>query len=447
MSVASKLADFVLDTTWEQIPESVKRSSRTAFTDSVGCMISGSHTEGAQGILNYLKEWDGSSEAAVLCSGRRSSLPGAALAEGMFAHSQDFDNSSCFLGHGSSVIVPVLLTLVQKYPKSGKEVLRAYMLAMESGFQLSKAMVPEISFRGFHGTSVFGCITASIAASLMAGLDRQQLVNAISLAATSAGGLMVNFGTMTKFYHVGMAAARGIQCMQLAQSGIQASPLAFEGPNGFAQGYAGKSLREEDLPLGNPWCMDTAGVLIKLFPCCSAAHSALCGVRRIMNEEGIGPRDVENITVLVPEYTVHCLKYHDPQDEGECRFSMEYALASMLHTGRYNLRSFERRQIEDPQIRQTMKRIQMQADSRFPEFLDEEPAVVTIRLKDGRSFTRSMEYPDGRTVESPCTEEMIFEKFADCASGLPEKTVQQIFDFCYHLDDQKEMDPLIEMLR
>ena len=51
-------------------------------------------------------------------------------------------------------------------------------------------------------------------------LNEEESANAIAISASMAGGLQKNFGTMTKSFHVGMAASQGIQATTLAKHGF-----------------------------------------------------------------------------------------------------------------------------------------------------------------------------------------------------------------------------------
>jgi 2-methylcitrate dehydratase PrpD len=59
------------------------------------------------------------------------------------------------------------------------------------------------------------------------------VAQALSLAASSAAGLVANFGTMAKPWHAGRAAAAAIDAVRLAQLGMTAATDVFEHHAGF----------------------------------------------------------------------------------------------------------------------------------------------------------------------------------------------------------------------
>jgi 2-methylcitrate dehydratase PrpD len=78
--------------------------------------------------------------------------------------------------------------------------------------------------------SVFG---AGAGAARLLGLDADATANAFGIAASEAGGLRANFGTMTKPLDAGLANRSGIEAALLAQSGFTASAESSSGSAGM----------------------------------------------------------------------------------------------------------------------------------------------------------------------------------------------------------------------
>ena len=75
---------------------------------------------------------------------------------------------------------------------------------------------------GWHSTSTVGCIGTAAACGRLLGLDRAKMANAISLGVSMASGAKVQFGTMAKPYHAGMAAKNAVLAAHLAANGFEA---------------------------------------------------------------------------------------------------------------------------------------------------------------------------------------------------------------------------------
>ncbi len=74
------------------------------------------------------------------------------------------------------------------------------------------------------------------------GLTQEQLVNAIGIAGSMAGGLQGNIGSMTKALHCGKAASNGVQAALLARHGFTSDIDAIGGPRGYGNAFLARYL-------------------------------------------------------------------------------------------------------------------------------------------------------------------------------------------------------------
>lgn len=241
MRVIQAITNFINAIDYETIPPQVRDVTQTSLTDSVAVMLAGVWQPQSNAIKTYLSSYGNFGQVPVV--GLKDPLDSeqGALAYGFFAHALDFDNSSNYIGHSAAILTATITALAPYVKKTGEDALRAYATAMEVIFKLAEAMVPEMSFRGWHITPVFGTIGATITAAILLDLTEKELEQALALATSHASGMMVHFGTPMKFYHCGMAASNGIRCCRLAQSGLVGSSQAFEGKNGFFKRFAAKT--------------------------------------------------------------------------------------------------------------------------------------------------------------------------------------------------------------
>ena len=100
-------------------------------------------------------------------------------------------------------------------------------------------MSPRHYQHGFHSTATCGVFASAAAAARLYGLDVAQTRRTLAIAASQAGGLRENFGTMTKPFHAGRAAEAGIIAADLAAAGWTAADGILESPRGFFQAHGG----------------------------------------------------------------------------------------------------------------------------------------------------------------------------------------------------------------
>jgi 2-methylcitrate dehydratase PrpD len=109
---------------------------------------------------------------------------------------------------------------------------------------------------------------------------------------------------MAKPFRVGQAAATGLTCALLAKEGFTSDDTALEGRYGLIEALGPipeQILDELARNLGTRLDLETVGVL-KPFASCTATHSGLEAMLRIMNKNSIIPADVEAIEADLKPY-------------------------------------------------------------------------------------------------------------------------------------------------
>ena len=201
------MASFIAQTDYEDLPSKAIEVSKDAILDCIGVSLAGSQEEVSRILLPMLEELGGHPVAGVIGGSLRSSPVLASLANGVMAHALDYDDvSDSWIGHPSTVLVPAILATAERCKSSGKEVLTAYVTGFEVGAKLGIALGQDHYAKGWHNTSTLGSLAGAAAVAKLLKLDVQQIQMALGIAASLAGGLRENFGTMTKPLHAGNAA-------------------------------------------------------------------------------------------------------------------------------------------------------------------------------------------------------------------------------------------------
>lgn len=406
-----------------EIPCKLNEIASDLFTDSIGCMKAGLYENSARSITKYLSVKKGLEQEEPERLLEELDAEEKALFYGFISHNFDFDNSSNIIGHNSAVLFPALLSLSDEIPTSGRDFIRAYLLGTEVSFKVASFMIPGMNFRGFHITPVFGVIGAAAACAWLLKLGEAEFVNAVSIAVSQCSGLMAQFGSMMKFCHCGLAASSALRSVYMARAGVTGKPDVLEGKSGFFQAYY-QPAQARSMNLANPWSMLHESFLIKAYPCCSASHSAIYGMQNFLRETGVSPRAVKSVKVYVPRYTTNNLIYSRPRNETEAKFSMNFAVANVMKNFDYDFGAFTRENIEDPELRGYMDRVEMIVTDKYPDFVEAEPCVLKIETENG-TYEKEIPFGLGRTLDSPLSREQLLKKFTMCTQGRfasPEKT-------------------------
>ena len=397
--------------------------ARHAILDIVACMVAGAGDEGSARLRDTIAPYGGG-PATVFGATVKAPTPWAALANGMAAHALDYDDNYLpGFTHATAVLIPALLPLAEEIDASGRQLMDAYIVGLEMHAAVGRGVNRAHYDMGWHGTSTVGCIGTAAACGRLLDLDQERMTNAISLGVSMASGPKVQFGTMCKPFHAGMAAKNAVLAAQLAANGFQARDVALEGPLGFRDLYGGADTRGWDdiVPkLGKPLAIEEFGLMTKLHPCCGSAHNVLDVLSALRKEHGFTSDDVVKVETLVGFGNKRNLMYHEPQQEMEARFSMNYCVAVLLLNGRLSLSDFTPRAIHRPEVRRLLPKVTMDAYEQGAEGPDPTarlPHKVTIELKDGRTLTGSSTWARG-TIHNPFDESDLADKFRDCCEGF-----------------------------
>lgn len=398
--------------------------ARNAMIDIVGCMIAGGPDDATRRILNAVSDL-GHGPASIVGGPDLLPAPFAALVNGVAAHALDFDDNyhgNC--GHATAVLAPALLALAEERGAGGAAVLDAYIVGLEAIHVIGAGVNIAHYEKGWHTTSTIGVIGAAGAAARLAGLDSDGVQRALSLGFSHASGSKVQFGTMAKPFHAGMAAKNALMAARYAEAGVSAVEEPLEKAWGFRDLYVGfdasPGYANADL-LVPPLAIERFGLKVKIHPDCASTHCAVDGVLDIMAEHDLRADDIATVEVVVNKISYDNLMFPDPVSEMEARFSMEYAIALAVTKGALKLIHFRPDAISDPTVRAWLPRIKMTmspSDTPLPSADNgREPAKVIVKTKDGRIFESYNQRARG-VLQNPLSDNEMWEKFDDCVDGI-----------------------------
>ncbi|MBX4936615.1 MmgE/PrpD family protein [Rhizobium binae] len=412
-TILRKIAEQILSrTTFSSL---AMDRARDAVVDTIGCMIAGRGDESVAALARAFNgEIAGGGEAGLVTGGSASpSL--AALINATAAHALDFDdNFHPARAHASAVLVPALLAvLTSGRVTNGRRFLEAYLAGLEAQAAVGFGVNPSHYNRGWHAT--VGSIGAAAGVAQLLGADEKSLAAAMSLATSFACGPKGQFGTTAKPLHAGIAARNAVDAARMALAGISGRLDILERPQGFLDLFGGDEAKGWDgLTFEEQHIIESRGVVTKRHPCCASTHRAIDALLDLKQEHGLLTGDIAGIETKVGISAARNLAYPNPADEMQARFSMQYCLATAFLKGSLSLSDFTRQEIERPEIREFMPRIEMQSYSVEEEKgVERLPHVVRVTTPDGRILTKSRLRAKG-SLEAPMTDHEREVKFMDC---------------------------------
>ena len=234
MNIGREIAEHIVHTDLSDIPADAAEIAKCCFMDWLGVTLAGARSELEPVVKGYLSNCGNDGPATLLGSGRQYDVLNATFGNGVYSHALDFDDyHMTTVLHTTPPTLPALSAAAESSGSSGRDLLTAVVLALDATLRLGKGANRIHYNRGWHITSTIGRFGAVAGVSKLMGLSADTIINAIGIAATSAGGLRNVFGTMSKPFHAGKAAMDGLMACLLARSGMDSASDIFDGRHGF----------------------------------------------------------------------------------------------------------------------------------------------------------------------------------------------------------------------
>ena len=448
MGATAAIAGFIVNTTAADFPAGSNEKAIKVIADTFAVILAGVSSEVAEPLQRYLEMAGESGACPILGTGRTASPETAALINGTYGHSLDYDDVlSMMPAHPSVVIVSALLAGMNGKPVSGLDFIEAYIIGVEVGGKIGLGMTNDHYQRGYHATGTLALFSGVAALAKLHRLDAPVIQQALGIAGSMSSGLRRNFGTMTKPLHSGLAARSALTAVRLAMSGFTAAPDIMEAKAGFFSTYGTADSDPEVTArgLGKPFVISSPGIAVKKFPCCYATHRPIDGVLTLREKLGFDATAVEKLICRMPPGGMHVLTYPRPVTGLEGKFSLPYAIAAAVLDGKFSLGSFSDEAVRRPQIAALYERIDAYET---PACRGDDPQFdkrssgsrgfveVEVHLKDGRRDSVRIDVPPG-SPSRELTWDELHAKFMDCARQAPRiasSEAQAVFDLIRALE-------------
>lgn len=408
MGLTAELGAFVAGLDPAAVPAEARHTVRRGIADCVGVLFAGRDEPVVGHALALVAGAGGAAEAAFV--------------NATAAHALDYDDTGLD-GHPSVVLAPAVLAEATRGGARWGEAIAAYVAGYEVWADLVARDRDKHHGKGWHPTAVFGTVAAAAAGARLRGLDAAGAAHALGIAASMAGGLVANFGSMTKPLQVGFAARNGLQAAALAARGVTAAPDALESPRGFLAALSPQGAVDRECPAaaGAPWQILRQGLNIKRYPVCYALHRAV-DAALALRPRLLGRLDeIEQVTIALGRLQAAMLRSPRPVTGLDAKFSAEYALACALLRGRLGLADLSDKAVNEPEVQALLRRVQVQPqDEQDPEEPLFSPAdLLRVQLADGSWLAADPVRRALGHAARPIDDAALRAKFDDCG-GPPE---------------------------
>ena len=436
MAVTAQLCERIDAIDYPDLGRPAIEAARRLVLDGIAIAIAGTEEEAIQILAAHHKEQGGTPQATAIGNGFRLNTVAAAALNGAAMHVLDFEPMWSPANHALSTTLAGVLALAEHRGASGREILTALVKGVEMQGWIRQASGQfEASTLRFHPPGAAGPLGAAVAVGHLLKLNAGQLANAIGIAASRAGGLLANAGTMTKSTHCGHAAAMGLESALLAARGFGANTAVFEAAHGYAPAFYDDAFKaEEMLGFGRaPFRIVDPGYAIKMFPSQFGTHFGITAALEL-HPQISDARAIRRVVLTAP-----VMAYVDrprPMKGLEGKFSLQYTAASALLDGSVGIRTFTDERLAKADMQDLLGKFDLVLDPTIPGRFEDMHVLLRVELDGGRALETRCDGPRGKWGTPPISEAEHLVKLRDClATRLEPAAAERIIGLARRIDD------------
>lgn len=427
--------DWIERTPFEALPAAVVERTRWIVADTLAVIAAGMQAPEMQALAAAMAPAGPGGDAWVVGAGRTAPPQPAAFLNGSAGTWLELDEGSLFgNGHPGIQVIPAALAYAQSRGASGRDFLRAIAFGYEIAARVGGGAKMKLWVHP-HGTH--GVIGAALACALLDGAPRERLRHVINIAA--AMGLGTNRQAMREGATVrnafsGHSGIAGQLVPVLAAAGFlgQSTGIDVTYTHVLADGFDPERYA---IGLGERWFL--AENYFKLYPAGRYVHSpidALLDVLATVPGGRLDPATIARIEVRTFRMAAF-LDVKRIDSSFGAKFSVPFALATILRHGGSSVAAFDDPAVRDPVVQALLAKVEV---TEVPEFTarypDEQVTELRIVLVDGRVVEGRCDVMRGEPSR-PHEPRALHAKFMALAEPVfGHATAGRLLDDCMHLE-------------
>ncbi len=429
-TITETMSRWAADLTYADLGEKAVAEARRYLLDSLGCALGGLQQEDVHIALRVLDSTGGTGTSTVIGTGRKTDPVTASLANALMVRVMDYNDIYWQQdpSHPSDII-PAAMACGERADGSGKDLILGIVLGHEFEMRLCEAAFPGIRERGWHHATLTAFVSP-IVAGRMLGLPWDKIQHAIGISASrhaTMGAVTAGKLTMMKNTVDPMATQSGVLAALLAEEGYTGPEHVIDGKEGMVHCFGPEwKLNILVEGLGDSWRIERCGM--KAFPTEALTHTPISAVLDLVIENDVAPEDIKTVEIRSLARAADILadpSKYDPRTKETADHSLPYVIAAAIVDRQVTPAQFVQERIVADDIRAQLNKVKVIAD---PEIEKVFPAlqrvIVDLHTTDGRSFTRTLDYPKG-DPRNPLSDSEIEDKFDALASPVMSSAARQ----------------------
>jgi 2-methylcitrate dehydratase PrpD len=164
---------------------------------------------------------------------------------------------------------------------------------------------------------------------------------------------------------------------------------------------------------------------------------------------GIRAKHVKRVSVGTNHNMPNALIHHQPKNELQAKFSMEFCMAILILERKAGLEQFTDEVVNRPDVQAMIAKVNfgVHPDAEAAGF-DKMTTIIEIEMNDGQVFKGQADFGKGSPA-NPMSDDELSEKFRQCAAwgGLDGATTKKVLDIVWKIEELKDVNELTKLLR
>lgn len=440
-TVSDHLTQWVARTQWEEIPPQIRHEAKRSLLNFFACSLAGCRDAAVESTGSVLRQFSGRATATVIGLREKTDPLNAAFLNAASANAFDFDDTHAgTIMHPTAPVAPALFALAETSRISGRQLLLAFVLGVETEIRIAAAISPGHYRRGWHITSSCGVFGAAAAVAKVLGLSPERMKWAIGNASAQASGLLETLGSMAKSVGVGNAARNGLVAALFAQEGVFGPDQPLEGRYGFLH-VTGENPDFARITegWGDKW--ELGFNMYKPYPSGVVLNPVIEACLTLIKDNELLVSDLEHIEIIGHPLLRERTDRVHPATGREAQVSAQHSVAVALTHGRAGLAEFSDACVGDAALGPLREKVSFVDDSSYSV----ESATVTVNLRGGKQVRTKIDHAVGSTSR-PLSDSDLEQKLKDLIEyGESNCDPGALIDAIWSLDDADDAGSLMAL--
>lgn len=400
----------------QSISDAALRQAELCLLDYQGVVAGG-----AGEMQKHYPGWfDGITSESGPCTvwgtGLKTTLLNAALLNGFSAHVLELDDGHRLgMIHLGASIISAVLAVSEAGSLPETQVLKGIVMGYEAAVRSARALQPGHKVRGYHVSGTCGVIGSALGCAFACGYSYPQLKSVLSLAVTSAAGVLEiqENASELKPYNLGRAAMDGTCAATVGRAGLPGPDDILGGKRGLLSVMTDTPHPEFLSEFGQEaFCIE--GVYRKVYAACRHCHPAIEAALFLRKQNNLQPERIRSVDVYTYKLAIGGHDHTEIRAVSSAKLSTPFSVALSLVKGSAGFSDFSEETVKDQEILALARKVSVLEDPALTAISPGVRAARVVITTDDGVWEKQVDYPKGEP-ENPANREELLSRIVALA--------------------------------